>query len=315
MGGDVPKLGVSSCLMGQTVRYDGGHKHNRYVTGTLAAWFELVPFCPEVAIGLTVPRPPVHLVERDGDIRALGVDDERLDVTDRLIDYGRENVPLVSALSGYIVKKDSPSCGMERVRVYGGPAPEKKGTGIYTRTIMQAVPTLPVEEEGRLTDPGLRENFIDRVFTRFRWQQMRRAGLTPNALVDFHSRHKFFILAHDEPLYRHLGRLVASAGEDDLEELANRYFQSLMEGLRHRATPGKHANVLMHIMGFFKNELDAGDKAELLDRIDACRNGLVPLVVPITLINHYLRKFPDPYISNQVYLQPHPAELILRNHV
>ncbi|NIQ93775.1 MAG: DUF1722 domain-containing protein, partial [Desulfuromonadales bacterium] len=131
---------------------------------------------------------------------------------------------------------DSPSCGMERVRVYGGPAPEKKGTGIYTRTIMQAVPTLPVEEEGRLTDPGLRENFIDRVFTRFRWQQMRRAGLTPNALVDFHSRHKFFILAHDEPLYRHLGRLVASAGEDDLEELANRYFQSLMEGLRHRAT-------------------------------------------------------------------------------
>ncbi|MBD3648935.1 MAG: DUF523 and DUF1722 domain-containing protein, partial [Pseudomonadales bacterium] len=283
-----PKLGVSSCLMGQQVRYDGGHKHNRYVTEMLGEWFDFVPWCPEVAIGLSIPRPPIRLVKKDDRIRAVGVEDGNLDVTERLADYARDNVPYFDELSGYIVKKDSPSCGMERVKIYTEGMPERKGTGIYTGVMMEAMPDLPVEEEGRLSDPGLRENFIDRVFTRFRWQQMMADGLSPAALVDFHTRHKFFILAHNEPVYRKLGQLVARAGKEDLAQLANEYFHLLMDGLKTKATPGKHANVLMHIMGFFKEELDADDKQELLEIIEAYRNGLVPLVVPVTLPNHFL---------------------------
>ena len=313
--GDIPKIGVSSCLLGDEVRYDGGHKHNRYVTGVLAECLELVPWCPELGIGLGVPRPPIHLERIDGEIRAVRVDDPSVDVTDRLADYARVVGEEAFGLSGYIFKKDSPSCGMERVRIYTESGVEKSGTGIYAREIMSMHPNLPTEEEGRLNDPVLRENFITRVFTLYRWQQFQAAGLTAAGLVAFHTAHKFLILAHDEPGYRRLGRLVASAGSDDLEGLAAQYLSQLMTALKHHATPAKHANVLMHIMGFFKDKLDRGDKEELLGLIDAHRQQQVPLVVPITLINHFLRRFPDVYIERQVYLEPHPRELMLRNHV
>jgi uncharacterized protein YbgA (DUF1722 family)/uncharacterized protein YbbK (DUF523 family) len=312
---EMPKVGVSSCLVGEHVRYDGGHKHNRYITETLGACVRLVPLCPEVGIGLSTPRPPVRLVQAGERIRAVGVDDETMDVTDRLTSWAQQQLPGLSDLSGYIVKKNSPSCGMERVRVYVDGVPETRGRGVYTGTLMAAMPSLPVEEEGRLMDAGLRENFIDRVFARFRWLQAFSRGVTPRSLVDFHTRHKFFILAHDEIVYRRLGRLVADVSGQDLQALAEQYLNLMMEGLKHRATPARHTNVLMHIMGFFKDRLDRGDKGELLSLIDEYRNGQVPLVVPITLINHYLRKFPQPYVQEQVYLHPHPAELMLRNHV
>ena len=312
---DIPRVGVSSCLMGEEVRYDGGHKRNLYVMRTLGNHLEMVSWCPELAVGLGVPRPPIHLSSASGDIRVVQVDDHSVDVTDRIAAYAREVAGSAGALCGYIFKKDSPSCGMERVRVYTDTGVTRTGVGIYAREIMAMLPHLPTEEEGRLNDPVLRENFITRVFTLHRWHQRVAAGLTPKALVEFHTEHKFLILAHHEPGYRELGRLVAQAGSIDIDVLGQRYLSLLMSTLRHHATPKKHANVLMHLMGFFKDHMASGDKEELLSLIDAHRAGLVPLIVPVTLVNHYLRKFPHVYIERQVYLEPHPRELMLRNHV
>ncbi|MEJ2344457.1 MAG: DUF523 and DUF1722 domain-containing protein [Gammaproteobacteria bacterium] len=311
----LPRVGVSSCLLGQQVRYDGGHKHNGYVTQTLGRYFELVPFCPEMAIGLGVPRPPIRLVAGPGDaVRALRVDDPAFEVTGPLAEYARRVADDNPDLSGYILKKGSPSCGMERVKVYTEAGmPARGGVGIYAQTLMAALPLLPVEEEGRLMDPVLRENFVERVFVYQRWQRLVAGGLTSARLVDFHTEHKFSILAHDEPGYREMGRLVAQAGQGDLDALAQRYVRLLMGALRQRATRKRHANVLMHIMGYLKPHLDGADKEELLALIDRYRLGQVPLIVPITLLRHFLRRFPDPYISRQHYLQPHPAELMLRN--
>jgi uncharacterized protein YbgA (DUF1722 family)/uncharacterized protein YbbK (DUF523 family) len=312
-----PKIGISTCLLGEEVRYDGGHKHNRYITRTLGDYFDFVPYCPEVAIGLGTPRPPIRLVDRDGNQRAVGSNDASVDVTDKLERFAERVAASSTDLSGYILKKDSPSCGMERVRVYNEDTgmPEKKGIGIHARIMMDRHPHLPFEEEGRLMDPGLRDNFIERVFACHRWQQLLASGLKPASLVSFHTAHKFLLLSHDESRYRSLGRIVAEAGSGDIDELGERYIAEFMACLNVLSTPRKHANVLMHIMGFFKDQLEAGDKEELLGLIDAHREGLVPVIVPVTLMNHYQRKYPSEYIENQVYLEPHPKELMLRNHI
>lgn len=308
------RIGVSSCLLGEEVRYDGGHKRNGYLCESLARHFEFVPFCPEVAIGLGIPRPPIRLESRDDQVRAVGVRDPSLDVSEPLRDYGQAVAARNQDLSGYIFKKGSPSCGLERVKVYGAKGmPSGKGRGLYAQALTQHLPLLPVEEEGRLMDPVLRENFIERVFVYHRWQQLLADGFSAARLVDFHTRHKFSILAHDEQRYRELGRLVSRAGELDTDELAQTYGETLMAALGRRATRRRHANVLMHVMGYLKRHLDADDKAELLELIDNYRLGQVPLIVPITLLKHHLRRNPDPYIQQQVYLSPHPEELMLRN--
>jgi uncharacterized protein YbgA (DUF1722 family)/uncharacterized protein YbbK (DUF523 family) len=316
-----PRLGISSCLLGNSVRYDGGHKNNAYVNKTLGQHFDFVPFCPEVAIGLPTPRPPIRLVARDNQTshpRALRIADQSLDYTDQLREYATQVSPSVTSLSGYIVKKDSPSCGMERVKVYPDrpdTPPSKHGSGIYTQQLMREHPELPVEEEGRLMDPALRENFIVRVFTLFRWQQMRRSKLTSARLVQFHTRTKFLLLAHDEKTYRELGRMVADAGTGNIETLASVYIERLMAGMKTLSSPSKHANVLMHIMGFIKDRMTREDKQELLGLIEAHRTGLVPLIVPVTLLNHFLRTYPHEYIEQQYFLDPHPRELMLRNNI
>ena len=309
-----PKVGVSSCLIGNTVRYDGGHKNNRYITGTLGNYIDLVAWCPEAAAGLGTPRKPIRLTRIGESIRVVEVGNPQKDVTDVLSAYARSQTGQMGDLAGFIFKKSSPSCGMERVKVYkqDGP-PDPNGRGVFAREVMAAHPELPVEEEGRLQDSDLRSNFIGRVYTRHRWQQMCRSGLSPAALVAFHTQHKFFLLAHNEAVYRRLGPLIAQVGTENLAPTAGAYFSLLMEGLKTIATPARHANVLMHILGFFKNQLDARDKVELLDLIDQQRRGLVPLIVPITLINHYLRKFDVPYIAEQIYLAPTPSELLLLN--
>jgi uncharacterized protein YbgA (DUF1722 family)/uncharacterized protein YbbK (DUF523 family) len=311
------RIGISSCLLGNEVRFDAGHKHSAYITRTLGAYFEFVPFCPEVAIGLGIPRPPIRLVSVDGAIRVRGVRDPAQDVTDALIENGRTVARQLAGVSGYLFKKGSPSCGMERVRVYHPESGQSLDTsaGIFARTIMQALPELPVEEEGRLMDPRLRENFVERVFIYHRWHCYCANAITPAALVDFHTRHKFSVLAHDEPAYRELGRLVADAGGSDIGATAGEYIRLLMRALARIATPKQHANVLMHIMGFFKADLDAADKAELLACIDEYRLEQVPLIVPLTLIRHHLRRHPNDYLSAQFYLNPHPRELMLRNHI
>ncbi|MCB1735119.1 MAG: DUF1722 domain-containing protein [Gammaproteobacteria bacterium] len=314
MSGDAIRIGISACLLGERVRYDGGHKHDHYITGTLGDYFEFVPVCPEAAIGLGIPRPTIRLVGEAEAPRVLGVRDARLDVTEKLIAFGKEMAPKLHDLRGYIFKRSSPSCGMERVKLYTEQGmPNGQSVGVYAREIMQANPLLPTEEEGRLGDAGLRENFIQRVFVYDRWLRMVDAGLSSRGLVEFHTRHKTMIRAHDEIAYRELGRLVAEAGKRDLVALAEEYVSRLMATLKKPATRTKHSNVLMHLMGYLKQQLDSADKQELIETIDEYRAGRLPLIVPIVLLRHHFRRHPNEYVADQYYLDPHPRELMLRN--
>ena len=309
------RVGISSCLLGAAVRYDGGHKRDPYIAGTLARYFEFVPLCPEVAIGLGTPRPPIRLVRAEGDIRVQGRDDPNRDVTDALRDFARSTAArLAGEISGYIFKRASPSCGMERAKVYDGKGmPAGRAAGAYAGTLMAAMPLLPCEEEGRLGDPDLRENFIERVFVFDRWQKLMRAGLTPAKLVEFHTAHKFLVLAHNQAAYRRMGRLVAKAGGPGLDRLAAEYARELMTALKRRATRGRHVNVLEHLFGFVSRHLDAADRAEMVEILSEYRAGLLPRQVPVTLLKHHFRRHPSPYVERQVYLDPHPKELLLRN--
>jgi len=310
------RIGISSCLIGQAVRYDGGHKHNEYITCSLGQFFDFVPFCPEVAIGLGIPRPPIRLVKVGAGVRARGIRDAQLDVTGKLTAYADKVAPQLQRLSGYILKKNSPSCGMERVKLYNlNGMPAGTAPGVYAGRLQALHPELPFEEEGRLMDPVLRENFVERVFVYHRWQQLAVKRLTARALVEFHTRHKFIVLAHDEKAYRTLGRLVAGAGRGTATGLGEQYIRLLMQALRKPATRTRHSNVLQHLAGFFKKHMDADDKRELQEVITNYRRGRLPRVVPVTLLRHYLRRHPDPYLSDQHYLAPHPDELMLLNSV
>jgi len=309
-------LGVSSCLLGNEVRHDGGHKRNVYILSTLAGYFSFRTFCPEMAIGLGVPRPTIRLTRSAQGIRLTGSDDPAMDATAAMTDWSERAIEGMRDLSGFILKNNSPSCGMERVRVYDGHgAPSRDGIGLFAAALMKAMPWLPVEEEGRLNDPMLRENFIERVFVYYRWQKMIHDGLSAAGLMEFHQRHKFILLAHDEAEYRKLGPLIAGVTRDTIEQLADEYLQRMMTSLKARASRKRHANVLMHVMGFLKNKIDGDDKKELIDVMDNYRHGKVPLIVPITLMKHHLRRFPDEYISSQYYMAPYPEELMLRNSI
>lgn len=309
------KIGVSACLLGEEVRFDGGHKQDAYLNGTLSQYFEFVSVCPEVAIGLGTPREPIRLVGALANPRAVGVRSPQLDVTTKLEAYGRLMGRELRDLSGYILKRGSPSCGMERVKVYksNGMPIGKSASGIYARAFMAAQPLLPVEEEGRLGDPVLRENFIQRIFVYHRWQTLVESNLTPAKLVRFHARHKLITMAHSQQAAKKLGQLVARAGIEPMADIGPKYIEALMSTLKRRASRKQHANVLMHLMGFLKRTLDTGDKLELVETIDAYRLGRVPLIVPITLLKHHFRRHPEPYVQDQYYLEPHPRELMLRN--
>lgn len=307
-------IGISSCLLGQNVRFDGGHKQDAYIMGTLGEYFEFHPFCPEMGIGLGAPRPTLHLVKIDHAVRCVGVKNPDWDVTEALRDYAEQQKHLHVDLCGYILKKGSPSCGMERVKVYSSNnQPSGKGIGIYAEEMMRNNPLLPVEEEGRLGDPNLRENFIQRVYVLYRWKEMLLAGLTPNSLTKFHARHKLIIMSHED--YRDLGQLLAGVTKANLAQVAEQYIAQLMQTLKKPATRKNHVNVLQHIQGYLKKDLSSDDKAELCEVIERYRNGYIPLIVPITLLKHHFRKSPDPYIEESYYMSPYPQELQLINQL
>jgi uncharacterized protein YbgA (DUF1722 family)/uncharacterized protein YbbK (DUF523 family) len=306
-------VGISSCLVGEKVRFDGGHKQNRYVLDTLGQFFRFRPFCPEMAIGLGVPRETIRLVSIDGRTEAIGNKTAELNVTHELIQSAEEQRDWHRRIYGYIVKKDSPSCGMERVRVYHGEQAQRSGVGLYTEVLMRNFPALPIEEEGRLGDPVLRESFVKRVIIYRRWHDLRAAGLNWAALTDFHGRHKLILYSHNQQLGRQLGRELASARDQAIDDYAPQYLAQLMTILKISAKRSNHVNVLEHIRGYLKHELDKSDKQELTDSIENYRRGLLPLIVPITLLRHHFRRHPDPYIDRCYYLQPHPDELMLLN--
>lgn len=311
-------VGISQCLMGDPVRFNAGHKHSRLCTDHLGTLFELRPFCPEVAIGLGTPRKPIRLAGDPAAPRAVGSVDHTLDVTDALQQYADDVSVLCEELCGFIFMQKSPSCGMERVKVYepnGHPAPAT-GRGIFAARLMQANPLLPVEEEGRLNDPVLRENFVNRVIVYSDWQQLLRDGLSASRLLAFHARHKYLLMAHQSPSYRQIGQMLANPGRGAaLRDTANAYFAELMAALRRPASRSGHSNVLQHVAGHFKKVLNPPEKEELQQLINHYRSGIVPLVVPVTLLRHHLLRHPDPYLLQQAYLQPHPPELSLRNAI
>ncbi|MGB2937435.1 MAG: DUF523 and DUF1722 domain-containing protein [Phycisphaerae bacterium] len=310
------RLGASACLLGERVRYDGGHKHDRYLTGTLGRHVEWVPVCPEVECGLSVPREAMHL-EGDPASPRLVTIRTHVDHTDRMLAWVRRRVEELARedLCGYVFKANSPSSGMERVRVYGaGGVPRKVGVGLFARAFMDCFPLLPVEDEGRLHDPALRENFIERVFALKRYRDALSAKGGRGALVAFHSAEKLLLMAHSPALAQEMGRLVARAKDLPLPDLRARYETLLLKALALKATPPKHANVLQHMMGYLKKNLSGDEKQEMLALVGDYRAGLVPLIVPVTLMKHYVRKYAVVYLAQQTYLEPHPVELALRNH-
>ncbi len=309
-------VGVSGCVLGEKVRYDGGHKHNRFVTDDLATFFEFVPICPEVGMGLPVPRSTIRLVQHSEAIRLVDSNDSTLDHTDKMQQFADSVLPNLADLCGYIVCAKSPTCGMERVKLYlnnGNTVPG--GTrGIFTERLMLAFPWLPVEEDGRLNDPVLKENFVTRVFALHDLYESTQT-LSRQALVNFHSRYKLTLMAHNQVAYRDLGKMVANIKEWELNDFFLVYREAFMAALTERASKKNNTNVLMHIQGYFKQQLTATEKAELSDLILQYRRGDLPLLAVLTLIQHYLRIYPSVYLSQQQFLQPHPNELRLRLHL
>ena len=313
-----PLIGISSCLLGNEVRYDGGHKQDKYLINILGQFVDYIPVCPEVECGLSIPREAMRLVDVDGkgDIRLLTQKTEK-DITPRMKKW---TGPVLRSLSeknlcGFIFKSKSPSSGMERVKVYQKNGYSKKdGVGIFAKAFMDRFPDLPVEEEGRLHDDNLRENFIERIFVFKRWNELINNKKTIGGLVEFHTIHKYLLMSHSPKGLRELGKIVADAKNFSIEELYSKYISKLSGCIKLIATKKKNTNVLQHITGYFKKELDKDEKQELNERIMEYHDGLVPLIVPVTLLNHYVRKQKPGYLLDQVYLNPHPLELKLRNH-
>jgi uncharacterized protein YbgA (DUF1722 family)/uncharacterized protein YbbK (DUF523 family) len=323
MSSSPPRIGISRCLLGDEVRYDAGHKRDPFLVTTFGRFVEWVPVCPEVEVGMGIPREPIRLVAVDDGVpsgservRLLGVK-SATDWTRPMTRYARRRSHELTRanLSGYVLKKDSPSCGLERVAVHEGSARRRTGRGLFAEALLEAMPNLPVEEEGRLNDLALRENFIERVFAYQRLRQLFASRWRAGDLVRFHTSHKLQLLAHSRVGYTELGRLVAAVSSRSRADVAERYERTFMNTLKRAATPGRHADVMMHIVGHLKKVIDDADRREVLEAIDAHRRGEAPLIVPLTLVRHHVRKHDVAYLRDQVYLEPHPRELALRNHV
>lgn len=310
-------VGISQCLLGENVRYDGSHKRSSVCADLLARCFEFIPICPEMGIGMGAPREAIHLQDspHDAVLRAVGNKTAGLDVTEKLEHYARQKAQELGHLCGYIFMDRSPSCGLGSSKVYheNGNLSGKRASGIFAREFTQQHPLLPVEEEGRLHDENLCENFVARVYSYKRWQDLVKSGLNHAGLQDFHARHKYLLMSHRNESYRHLGRLVALAHQRPLEIIAHEYIHEFMATLKIVSSTKTHANVLQHLMGYLKRDLDAASKQELLALINAYRSGRISLLAPLTLLKQQLQKHPNSYLQQQVYLEPHPPGLMLRH--
>lgn len=306
------KIGISACLTGQQVRFDKSHKRSNFCMDELSNFVSYVPFCPEVAVGLPVPRPTVRQIKQD-DLIKVSRPDGSMDVSEALRQYGEKIAEQSETFSGFVFCAKSPSCGMERVKVYSeeGHLLNNDGVGIFAQEIMANNPLLPCEENGRLNDAFIRENFVTRVLVYKQWQMLEKQGVTKHKLCQFHAQHKYLLMAHNPAVYKSLGRYLAQC-EDDMNTLAQGYIAELMTGLKKKATRKTHTNTLQHLLGYFKKELSKEQKQEMLDNIEGYRKGVLPLLAPLTLLKHYLREFPKPYLQGQSYFEPYPVELRLR---
>jgi uncharacterized protein YbgA (DUF1722 family)/uncharacterized protein YbbK (DUF523 family) len=311
------KIGISSCLLGNNVRWNGGHKLDRFLANTLGACVDFIPVCPEAECGLGIPRETLRLVGDPANPRLINTK-SKIDRTDQMQTWARKRLKALEreALCGFIFKCDSPSSGMTRVKVYSEKGmPVKKGVGIFARMFMEHFPRLPVEDDGRLHNPGIRENFIEQIFALKRWREILKGRKSLGKLVDFHTRHKLQMLSHSQKIYRQMGRLVATGKQMPMGELYCRYESLFMEALKLRTTVKKNINVLTHMLGYFKKKISGDEKQEVLEIIQRYGNGNIPLIVPITLFNHFVRKYDTAYLKQRVYLNPHPMELGLRSYL
>jgi uncharacterized protein YbgA (DUF1722 family)/uncharacterized protein YbbK (DUF523 family) len=310
-------IGISSCLLGEEVRYNGGHKQSIICRKELSKYFEFKSICPEMGIGLGVPRKPIRLVGDPARPRAVGVDNPQFDVTEKLQHFAEHTLPELNDICGYIFVKGSPSCGVFRVKVYqeSGMPNETPGSGIYAKVIMENYPLLPVEESGRLNDPVLKENFINRVFAYKRWKELEADGLSLKKIIDFHASYKLILMAHNSSSCKKLGQLLADAGKHNPEELGKNYFKLFMQTLTEKATRKTNTNVLMHLQGYLKNQLSRKEKGLLSDTISQYRVGILPIIVPITLLKGHFSNHPSEYIGKQAFMGPYPEDLSLRNTI
>ncbi len=304
-------------MLGKEVRHDGGHKHSRYCTQVLSQHFDFRPICPELEAGLGVPRPAIHLREYPDGIRLIEAKGST-DHTAAMQDFTNGILPHLADLRGYILMAKSPSCGMERIKIHNpeGQVVRRDGQGMFAEALMRAYPLLPVEEEGRLNDDALRENFIERVFAYDDWMQnVGGENLSAKALIQFHTRHKFQLLAHSEKIYRQLGPMLSDLKSEALDVIAGRYIQGFMEAMTKKVSRGSHINVMQHLMGYLRDAMKGEDRKVLTEQIEAYGRGEVPLIVPMTLLRMAQRREPADYLRLQQYLSPYPDGLGLRNKV
>jgi len=311
------RIGISSCLLGEEVRWNGGHTRDAYLTETLGEYFEWVPVCPEEEVGMGVPRERVRLVGEPDNPRMVGIESGE-DWTERMTEYAQNRVEELQErnLHGYILKKGSPSCSYQTIHVLGDDGdPTGESRGLFARELLSRTSLLPVEDEGRLHDSDLRENFIERIFAFYRWRELTRNDPSPEDLVEFHTAHKITLMAHHPEKARELGRLVSDAGNGTFSDRLTQYGTSFMETMDVNATPGRHANAMNHLQGYLRDYLTDPDRQELTHEINKYREGITPLIVPVTLLCHHFRKHPVDWVMKQTYLAPYPEELSLRNHV
>jgi len=310
-------VGVSACLLGEPVRFNGEAKRRNSFLEQLREEFTLETSCPEVGIGLGVPRATIRLVDVDGESRARGGPDHSEDHTEALRDFARRTLEAHPEWRGYIGVKGSPSCGYARVKRYNlkGNSLPGDGVGLFIDELRRCDPLLPIEEDGRLNDAGLRHSFVLRVLTYSRWKRLLEQGLSAKALIDFYARHKYLVMAHSVPTYKELGRMLADAGKQPLDTLAGEVVSLIMAAFARPASRRGHSNVLYHISGYLKKNIDTAQRQEIRDLIDQYREGHVPLVVPVTLLRSYFARHPDPYIAEQLFMLPFPNKLGLRNTI
>lgn len=310
-------LGVSQCLLGDPVRFDGSHKRDNYLIDVLSKYVEFRPVCPEMAIGLGVPRKPIRLIVSDRRERIRGIANPELDVTEALVGEAERAVAAMPDICGYVFMQKSPSCGVFGVKRYGenGYSIDSSGRGAYARRLMELMPLVPVEEAGRLNDAGLRENFITRIFALHDWQQMLSVQPTAKKIIDFYSRYKYQVMAHHVPSYFFIGKFLANLSNRPIDEISQEFIRLLMAALQHPATRKGNANALMHMRGYLKLHISKLDKEELSHSIEAYAKGMVPIVVPLTLLKHHLMTLDNPYLKQQTFWSPYPDDLGLRNFV
>jgi len=313
------KVGLSACLAGQEVRYNGGHKQSRLCLDSLSQHFEFETFCPEAAAGFGIPRPSMRLIgnPENPTLTYTKDIDSQPDLTEQLSSGFTERVNTSEHLDGYIFIKNSPSCGLERVKVYqeNGHPHRTPGRGLFAEAMRQRYRLLPMEEEGRLHDAHLRENFILRVYAHYYFRHEVLAKPSAHNLLQFHSRYKYVLMAHSQTAYKNLGRMLAKVGEHDLDNLLDTYFEQFMQALSTPATRKNHTNTMLHILGYLKRDVASEARQSIVDTIEQYRNGIVPLVTPLTLLSHYIDQTGSDYIRAQRYLKPYPEVLGLRNHI